>query len=245
MVELDPAARHPGMVAALDLSGASSASKSPALAIFGSPLKTAPAMINACARVRLSASPRATSRLVGAAYHDDLPRAFRRVRSGLPRPRPGILADAAGRPWSLVRSAIGQARPKSIGKWSDPMSGKRSMLSRRKCGVTKIWSSGQASNGWPPLKVGWPAPDARVAHSRDLPEQPRAVRPGDVVQSPMTIGAASARTLRPTCDQLGVALAAVVGRTGRLGMDAVEDHLLSARRRQPRLPRARRAASDD
>src|SRR5687767_3229415 len=42
-------------------SGPSSASSSPALATFRSPLNTAPAMISACARLRLSASPRATS----------------------------------------------------------------------------------------------------------------------------------------------------------------------------------------
>jgi len=42
-------------------SGASSDTMSPALAIFLSPLKTAPAMISAWARLRLSARPRETS----------------------------------------------------------------------------------------------------------------------------------------------------------------------------------------
>src|SRR5688500_10821766 len=41
--------------------GAPSASMSPGLASIFSPLKTAPAMIKACARVRLSARPRLTS----------------------------------------------------------------------------------------------------------------------------------------------------------------------------------------
>jgi len=61
MIELDPTPRYPGMVLALDLQRRILGKMSPAFESFFSPEKTAPAMINACARVRLSASPRLTS----------------------------------------------------------------------------------------------------------------------------------------------------------------------------------------
>ena len=61
VIKLDAAPRHPRMVLAAHFQRGILGKHLARLSSFFSPQNTAPAMISACARVRLSASPRLTS----------------------------------------------------------------------------------------------------------------------------------------------------------------------------------------